>query len=56
MILPDLLKGALVRRYKRFFADVVLETGQTVTAHTPNTGAMLTCSELVNLTRNTPKK
>ncbi|MBT5239150.1 MAG: DNA/RNA nuclease SfsA, partial [Rhodospirillaceae bacterium] len=28
-----LLKGTLVKRYKRFFADVVLENGETVVAH-----------------------
>lgn len=40
-----LLRGRLVRRYQRFFADVTLENGETITAHTPNTGALLTCKE-----------
>ena len=37
---PPLLSGKLVKRYKRFFADIELETGEIVTAHCPNTGPM----------------
>jgi sugar fermentation stimulation protein A len=36
-----LLRGRLVQRYKRFLADVVLDTGEAVTATCPNTGSLL---------------
>jgi len=45
MKLPQsLLIGRLVRRYKRFFAEVELDDGSLITAHTPNTGSMLQCA------------
>jgi len=42
---PELISGTLLKRYKRFLADVKLETGDIVTAHCPNTGSMKGCSE-----------
>ena len=40
---PPLVAGRFLRRYKRFFVDVELESGEQVVAHCPNTGAMLGC-------------
>lgn len=33
--------GRLIKRYQRFFMDVLLNSGESVTAHTPNTGSMM---------------
>lgn len=46
MLLPDpLVLGTLVRRYKRFLADVRFDDGAEVTAHVANTGSMRGCAE-----------
>lgn len=42
-ISPPFLKAQFIRRYKRFFADVLTESGEMVTLHCPNTGSMKNC-------------
>ena len=45
MKLPQpLIEGRLVRRYKRFLADIEISDGSLVTAHTANTGSMRQCA------------
>lgn len=61
MRLPaPLIEGNLLRRYKRFFADIELADGQEVVAHTPNTGSMLQCavpgSSVLISANNNPKR
>ncbi|MDD2565193.1 MAG: DNA/RNA nuclease SfsA [Salinivirgaceae bacterium] len=40
-----LVPGKLIKRYKRFLADVTLETGEIVVAHCTNSGSMKSCIE-----------
>jgi sugar fermentation stimulation protein A len=40
-----LIAGKLIKRYKRFLADVELDNGEVVTAHCTNSGSMKTCLE-----------
>ncbi|QDF29306.1 DNA/RNA nuclease SfsA [Halarcobacter anaerophilus] len=45
MNFDKLYKGRLIKRYKRFLADIILENGEEITAHVPNSGAMTSCIE-----------
>ncbi|MFT4815860.1 MAG: sugar fermentation stimulation protein A [Pseudohongiellaceae bacterium] len=40
-----LQEGVLLKRYKRFLADITTQEGESITIHCPNTGSMKNCQE-----------
>ncbi|AHG72302.1 Sugar fermentation stimulation protein [Mannheimia sp. USDA-ARS-USMARC-1261] len=60
MQFPPLSSGILLRRYKRFLADIQLPHGDQITIHCPNTGAMTGCANVGDTvwfsTSNNPKR
>lgn len=45
MKFENLIHGKLIKRYKRFLADIVLDNDEMITAHVPNSGAMTSTIE-----------
>ena len=57
---PQLQPATLIKRYKRFLADIRLSDGSEITIHCANTGAMTGCATPDNTiwysTSNNPKR
>jgi sugar fermentation stimulation protein A len=45
MQFEKLIHGKLIKRYKRFLANIILDDGEEITAHVPNSGTMTSCIE-----------
>ncbi len=61
MLLPKIRQtGTLIKRYKRFLADIHQEDGKIITVHCPNSGSMTGCStpgaEVIISHSNNPKR
>ncbi len=57
---PELRQARLLKRYKRFLTDIRLDSGEEITIHCANTGAMTGCAEPGNIvyysTSSNPKR